>query len=118
MLTILSLGEVLICMDSLAVLSALGWSKHHVFQEITNRRCKLDQCRPEIRLQWVPGCCGIPENDLVDQLAKSFLEETAEEWNLTISFSTAKALVGHRIVDPAPSHDRAGQVNSFIKTES
>ena len=103
-------GPVLICTDSLSVLSALVGSKPHVFQEITKLRRKLDLCRTEIRLQWVPGHCGLPGNDLADQLAKSFLGETTGEWNPAVSFSTAKALVRRRIVDPAPSHDRAQQV--------
>ena len=60
-----------------------------------------------IRLQWVPGHNGLPGNDLADKLTKSFLGETAEEWNPAVSFSTTKVLVRRRIVDLAPSHDRA-----------
>ena len=45
-------GPVLICTDSLSVLSALVGSKPHVFQDITKLRRKLDLCRTEIRTLW------------------------------------------------------------------
>ena len=64
-------GCVVICSDSRSALDALRLPLDGDDDGITRLRQELMQVGLEIRLQWVPGHCGLRGNEIADRVAKA-----------------------------------------------
>lgn len=103
-------GQVLICSDSKSVLSALVGTKPSLHQELISLRTRLDDLQACVSFQWIPGHCGIPGNEMADQLANSVSGGDCSGRPSDMTYSSALALIRRKVKDPAPSHRLARQV--------
>jgi len=95
-------GTVLICSDSQAVLRAIGSCSESVFDIVSILgKPKLSRTI----LQWVPGHCGIPGNELADQKA-----EEASRLNTTVSLPSAVSCIKQNILEPEVQHSQMAAV--------
>jgi ribonuclease HI len=92
----------LICSDSQSALQALK----HGNKDSTDLRQKFYESHVVLKLQWIPGHCEIPGNELADAAAKR-ASIGPEDSRPAVSFSAAKALIKRDVTDPAISHERS-----------
>ena len=105
-------GDVVICTDSKAMLMALNGNGSADSADLQTLRQQLnDLWNVNITIQWVPGHCGLPGNEWVDEVAKQArdLDTPADP---IISFSSAKAHIKAQLTDPPLSHNRLKLVYS------
>jgi len=65
----------------------------------------IQQSPTDIHIQWVPGHCGIPSNELADQHAKQVVAIKDDPLH-PITLSNAVTAVKQLIRDTAPTHGR------------
>ncbi len=105
-------GHVLILTDSKSLCSALigqNTQVDHVRRTLNELSSIVD-----ITIQWVPGHCGVPGNELADIAAKEASELPGADIPAPISFSTHRDLIERTVVDPPPSHQRTRDVYRSI----
>ena len=81
-------SQVVILTDARSVLEALAGEKEPELRRRINRFCQEHQ---RVAMQWVPAHCGIPGNEIADQLAKSGANEMQHD--RSISFVEKKAMI-------------------------
>ena len=100
-----SLDKVLICSDNQSLLCAVV-SGADSDVDIINL---IQQSPTDIHIQWVPGHCGIPGNELADHHAKQ-APAIKDDPLHPITLSNAVTAVKQLIRDTAPTHGRTKAV--------
>ena len=100
-------GKALICSDSLSSLMALDKGSPTNPSTALLRQL-LQSVRGDVSMQWVPGHCGLPGNELADQEARAAAVDP-NSWGDgagKITMSAAKGVIRRNIHDPPIQHDR------------
>ena len=92
--------RILLCTDSQSLCKALRSTN----PELASVSKRLDSLRAELSIQWIPGHCDIPGNELADAAAKSASE--LDEERPPISVNAAWTTIKKNIRDPPPTHAR------------
>ena len=77
-------------------------------------RAALNRAKSRITIQWIPGHCNIPGNELADTAAKS--ATSLEGTGRGVSFSSACATIRHALRDPPIAHQRSAEVYSALSS--
>ena len=75
-------------------------------------RASLRRAQVKITIQWIPGHCNIPGNEMADSAAKSATQLMGQ--GRGVSFSSACATIKHALRDPPISHQRSAEVYSAL----
>ncbi len=94
--------------DSQSICTALRGTSPALY----DLRVKINDIRAHIVIQWIPGHCNIPGNDLADLAAKS--ATTIQGENPGISYASICTLIKENTKDPPISHPIIKAVYSSI----
>lgn len=93
-------GEVLICTDSLAAVTALK-NRTHKGTDVQETAKALNDTVQKLHIQWVPGHSGLEGNELADRAANAATTDATAP-DPTISFHSAAAGIYRCIKDKPP----------------
>jgi len=102
--------SVLICTDSQSLCTAL--ESNNPTPSIGDIRLLLTTIKARLAIQWVPGHCDLPGNELADAAAKEAAASTDD--TEPISFESACTTIKTTITDGEPTHQRTREIYSKL----
>ena len=91
----LCVTNIVIFTDSQSAIQAIAQMQHHkqpIVTDILTTANKLhNQNAVETSIQWIPGHCDIPGNDITDKLAKQGTSKTQHDEQ--VSYATSKLII-------------------------
>ena len=102
-----ALPHIVLLTDAKSVLQALASKQDENTQHLKSLLCNLNS-KTKLTVQWVPGHCNVPGNEIADSLAKTGSKLDQVENNITFPEikTITKATIKQRWRDNHPDHNR------------